>query len=137
MDDRIYVAFLVGVGRNCATFGTYSHYKRPAEDELEVRVPSILPVGNVNAILYEIDRAATRISDWRSLYAWLGRDPGTWAAFTQESGLRLLPHWFSESTEFVCKSISVDGNGPFLDVRSTCPFRRRARGEKWSWRGVL
>jgi hypothetical protein len=117
MDDRVYTAFLIGVGRNSATFATFTHFTRSGEDGTEWRIPSILPAEKLNEVFYEIDRAANTVGDWSDLYRWLGRDVGTWAAFTEESASRLVRHWFSDSVEFNCRFIQ---NGPaeFVDINS-------------------
>ncbi len=119
MDAPVYIAFLVGVGRNSARFATFTGWTRHTDDQLECRAPSILPADKINERFYEIDRAAKMISNWEDLYSWLGRDVGTWGAFTQKAALDLVPHWFSESVEFICESVNSTGNGPYLDV--SCP----------------
>ena len=32
--------------------------------------------------------------------------------------LSLVPHWFSETVEFICKGMGPGGNGPFVDLKS-------------------
>lgn len=63
MGERIYVAFLIGVGRNSATFATITHYNRDADNKTESRSPNIATAGFMGAVFYEMDRAARTIRD--------------------------------------------------------------------------
>lgn len=117
MDDRNYVAFLIRADKNLVSFATFTHYTKSVDGRLELRAASALPSAHFQKVLELLDREPIRITDWPSLYRWLGREFGTWATFSEELLEEFVPHWFSSEAECLCKSLSSDGNGPFLDVR--------------------
>lgn len=109
-DDSVYVAFLIGVGRNSATFAILSGYVGIADDGNEIRTARLASQQRLNQILDDMDRNARQISNWSELYSWLGRDLGVWAIFSQQAARELLPHWFQDSTKYLCQ------RSPNLDV---------------------
>tara|TARA_R110002072_G_scaffold302332_2_gene484758 strand:- start:72 stop:584 length:513 start_codon:yes stop_codon:yes gene_type:complete len=117
MDDPIYVAFLLRVESNLVAFATFSHYTRSVDDGFELRAASELPGANFNNVLDMIDRGAIKVEDWSSFHRWLGREVGTWATFSTDAARMIVPHWFCDGAENLCRSIGADGNGPFLDIR--------------------
>jgi hypothetical protein len=64
-----------------------------------------------------MDRAALVIQTWSDFYRWLGSRQPTWGAFTEESGLRLVPHWLAESKEYECQKTP---NGAFAFFDRQC-----------------
>jgi hypothetical protein len=117
MDDNFFVAFLLRAEKNLVTFATYTHYIGFVQKGLELRAASAMSSAGFSNALELIDRDAIPITNWSSLYGWLGRDIGTWATFSEDSMRNFVPHWFSADAKSLCRSITSHGNGPFVDVR--------------------
>jgi hypothetical protein len=102
----VYLALLIDVGRNSATFALDTIWVCKSTDDAERREASLLIPDKLGEVMYEIDRCANRIEQWKQLYLWLGmKDGPQWAAFTKESALRLVPHWF---TEYECQRSGLE-----------------------------
>jgi hypothetical protein len=117
--EGIFLAFLFGTGKNCATFGLGgSECDVVSKDDpsINFRKPSLMSREACNTMLEGLDRGLPPITSWQQLYVWLGRGNG-WAYFTADSAKQLLPHWFVE-TEYKCQQEMANGyrSGPFIDL---------------------
>jgi hypothetical protein len=90
--------------RNSVTFAVATNWVDSAENQ-EVRSPQLVSLRKMSDALYLFDLGPVRpITDWRSLYEWLGADKehAPWAAFRPDDAARLVPHWLGKSVRYTC-----------------------------------
>ena len=99
----LYLAYLIGVDRNSATFALHTGWTGKSTNEFETRIASLLDPDKIPAVLEELEVAALVIQTWTDFYRWLGKGGRSWGAFTKETGERMMPHWLLPSMEYECK----------------------------------
>lgn len=142
METSVYLAFLMGVDRNSATFALYTVYAGGAREGYERRIADLADVKKTNCALERLDIAANVINCWKDFYAWLGRGKG-WAGFDKETGNRLVPHWVGEAIQYECGKSPVVQDA-FIDLN--CNFDLATLGalkidgvspEKEAWKDIV
>lgn len=117
--ESIHYAYLFGSDRNCVVFSTDSYWCGGPELEGvdEYRRPSAVYRGILDRVLYDFDRDARVISNWRQVYSWLGRDvprESAWATFDTAFVEAELQHWFGPEAAVPCRRSTCAI--PFVDV---------------------